>query len=82
MPVELTMENIFERGTGTKFLLASTDAVLESLRHCWDPLIFLQPLTHRFWKMTLQILARYTKAGINNGPKEGVFRGGNSRSCD
>ena len=63
MPVELAIENLFERGSGIKFLLASTDAVLSSMRHCWDPSIFLLPLTNRFWKMTLQILARYTKAG-------------------
>ena len=63
MPVELAIENLFERGSGGKFLLASTEAVMASVRQCWDPSIFLLPLTNRFWKMTLQILARYTKAG-------------------
>ena len=63
MPVEMSVENMLERGSGGKFLLSSTEAVLASIRQCWDPSVFLPPLTHRFWKMTLQILARYTKAG-------------------
>jgi hypothetical protein len=63
MPVELAVENMFEKGSGGKYHLASTEVVLSSIRQCWDPSIFLVALTNRFWKMTLQILARYTKAG-------------------
>ena len=63
MPVELAVEHMFEKGSGSKFNLASTEVVLTSIRQCWDPAILLSALTHRFWKMTLQILARYTKAG-------------------
>ena len=63
MPVELSVEHMFEKGSGSKFNLASTEVVLTSIRQCWEPAILLSALTHRFWKMTLQILARYTKAG-------------------
>lgn len=62
MPVELAVEDMFEKGSGGKYHLASTEVVLSSIRQCWDPSIFLVALTNRFWKMTLQILARYTKA--------------------
>jgi len=56
------MENFFEKSTGSNYNLACTEVVMTSIQKCWDPSIFIAALTHRFWKMTLQILARYSKA--------------------
>merc|ERR1711963_277049 len=35
---------------------------MEAVRQCWRPEVFLKPLTAKFWKLTLQIIARYSKS--------------------
>lgn len=42
--------------SGYKLALVST--VKSSIQTCWKKGVYLYTLTHRFWKLTLQILAR------------------------
>ncbi|XP_050417131.1 conserved oligomeric Golgi complex subunit 2 [Patella vulgata] len=42
------------------FKLHSTAALWQCLQRCWNKEIYLSSLSHRFWKLTLQILSRYT----------------------
>jgi len=44
---------------GTKGILKGTSVLLACLNVCWIPSVFLEPLLHRFWKLTLQLLSRY-----------------------
>jgi hypothetical protein len=41
------------------FHLQCSAVLWQQLQRCWDRDIFLQPLCHRFWKLTLQLLSRY-----------------------
>jgi len=45
-----------------EFHLKVSQAVLEAVNQCWKVEVFLQPLTQKFWKLSLQIIARYCKA--------------------
>ena len=36
--------------------------IIEAVKKCWRSDVFLRPLTGKFWKLTLQIVARYSKA--------------------
>ncbi|KAI7864895.1 hypothetical protein BDF14DRAFT_1731310, partial [Spinellus fusiger] len=36
-----------------------TKAVFKAIQQCWSDKIFLYGLSHRFWKLTLQLLRRY-----------------------
>jgi hypothetical protein len=58
----MVMEKFFEKSNGSNYLLNCTEVVMASIQKCWDPSVFISTLTHRFWKMTLQILARFSKA--------------------
>mmetsp|Transcript_43859 Transcript_43859/g.171469 ORF Transcript_43859/g.171469 Transcript_43859/m.171469 type:complete len:470 (+) Transcript_43859:67-1476(+) len=40
------------------YRLQATKALVSALRKCWDDDVFLQPLTHKFLKLSLQLLAR------------------------
>ncbi|KAJ9579162.1 hypothetical protein L9F63_024732 [Diploptera punctata] len=52
--------NTLSTGSETKdFHLRTTTTIWNSLLHCWSNGVFLHQLTHRFWKLNLQILARY-----------------------
>ncbi|XP_051881118.1 conserved oligomeric Golgi complex subunit 2 isoform X1 [Pristis pectinata] len=54
-------EGLKEAPDGSKFRLQVTCILWQNLMKCWDDRIFLAPLAHRFWKLTLQLLARYVK---------------------
>jgi len=43
----------------SSFLLQCSVQLYQSLQRCWDPEIYLSPLCHRFWKLTLQLVSRY-----------------------
>ncbi|CAF4174023.1 unnamed protein product, partial [Rotaria sp. Silwood2] len=36
-----------------------TLTIFQSIDHCWKTNIFLEPLSHRFWKLTLQCIVRF-----------------------
>ena len=40
-----------------KTVIATT--IFQSIERCWNEKVFLEPLTHRFWKLTLQCLVRF-----------------------
>ncbi|XP_069741155.1 conserved oligomeric Golgi complex subunit 2 isoform X2 [Narcine bancroftii] len=54
-------EDLKEAPDGSEFRLQVTCILWQNLMKCWDDRIFLPPLAHRFWKLTLQLLARYIK---------------------
>lgn len=45
--------------TSGDFMFVSSQTVWESLLKCFSPDVFLPPLLHRFWKLTLLVLSRY-----------------------
>lgn len=54
-------EGLKEAPDGSEYRLQVTCILWQNLMKCWDDHIFLPPLAHRFWKLTLQLLARYVK---------------------
>eukprot|EP00035_Acanthoeca_spectabilis_P009779 m.172432 g.172432 ORF g.172432 m.172432 type:complete len:692 (+) comp14834_c0_seq4:1561-3636(+) len=46
---------------GRPWRLTVGNSVILLIKRCWAPNVFLQGLTHRFWKLTLQILSRYAQ---------------------
>ena len=38
-------------------VIAST--IFQAIERCWDERVFLEPLTHKFWKLTLQCIVRF-----------------------
>ncbi|XP_034252790.1 conserved oligomeric Golgi complex subunit 2 [Thrips palmi] len=47
------------KSTSDQFQLSPTAATWAAAQMCWNSKIFLFQLTHRFWKLTLQVFARY-----------------------
>nr|CAH0108522.1 unnamed protein product [Daphnia galeata] len=45
----------------SRFNYKTTEILLNGLVSCYDPDIYLSPLAHRFWKLSLQMIARYKK---------------------
>ncbi|XP_006888781.1 PREDICTED: conserved oligomeric Golgi complex subunit 2-like [Elephantulus edwardii] len=45
---------------GSSYCLLASHRTWNSLRKCWSDEMFLPLLVHRLWKLTLQILARYS----------------------
>ncbi|KAI0267134.1 oligomeric golgi complex component, COG2-domain-containing protein [Gloeopeniophorella convolvens] len=41
------------------FMMVSTHAAWVAMTTCWDQNVFVPQLSHRFWKLTLQVLSRY-----------------------
>ncbi|XP_038656994.1 conserved oligomeric Golgi complex subunit 2 [Scyliorhinus canicula] len=54
-------EGLKEAPAGSEFRLLVTQVLWQNLLKCWADHIYLPPLAHRFWKLTLQLLARYSK---------------------
>ncbi|XP_064599671.1 conserved oligomeric Golgi complex subunit 2-like isoform X1 [Liolophura sinensis] len=55
-----TAFNNSSKAGSSEFLLNASEALWVCLGKCWQEHIYLQPLCHRFWKLTLQLLSRYT----------------------
>ncbi|CAA9993071.1 unnamed protein product [Nesidiocoris tenuis] len=53
----IASETVFSDGESWK--LNVTDVVHGCLLRCWEDGVFLLPLAHKFWKLTLQIVSRY-----------------------
>ncbi|XP_033125894.1 conserved oligomeric Golgi complex subunit 2-like [Anneissia japonica] len=59
--VEMALMAPFNASTGEScFKLAAFDAIWHALQCCWQDQVYLTPLAHRFWKLTLQIILRCT----------------------
>ncbi|NXD71614.1 COG2 protein, partial [Eolophus roseicapillus] len=50
----------FKSKNGSSYCLLATHMVWTSLLKCWSDQMFLPLLAHRLWKLSLQILARYS----------------------
>ncbi|KAJ7342235.1 hypothetical protein JRQ81_009796 [Phrynocephalus forsythii] len=58
---EATLSNDLEEApAGSSYRLLATHMAWTSLEKCWSPHIFLTLLAHRLWKLSLQIVARYS----------------------
>ena len=58
-PVEDACQDFFATSDSSMGChLNATEVVLEAARKCWDPDIYIQILMPKFWKLTLQIVAR------------------------
>ncbi|KAJ8308390.1 hypothetical protein KUTeg_013264 [Tegillarca granosa] len=59
--LETALCTAFNKAADTsEFHLHSTLALWVNLHQCWRDEIFLDPLCHKFWKLTLQMLSRYS----------------------
>ncbi|KAJ3123098.1 Conserved oligomeric Golgi complex subunit 2 [Nowakowskiella sp. JEL0407] len=56
----LNSESMSVDNTKDQLRLNSSIALVESIKLCWDEKIYLYGLSHKFWKLTLQIITRYT----------------------
>uniref|UniRef100_A0A4W5RMR4 Conserved oligomeric Golgi complex subunit 2 n=1 Tax=Hucho hucho TaxID=62062 RepID=A0A4W5RMR4_9TELE len=46
---------------GSCYHLLVSQVLWNSLVRCWAEKVYLPPLAHRFWKLTLQLISRYSK---------------------
>uniref|UniRef100_A0A8B9LMP9 Conserved oligomeric Golgi complex subunit 2 n=1 Tax=Astyanax mexicanus TaxID=7994 RepID=A0A8B9LMP9_ASTMX len=58
------LENAITEGlgaapVGSRYRLQVTEVLWSCVCRCWAEHIYLPPLAHRFWKLTLQLLSRY-----------------------
>ncbi|XP_070981648.1 conserved oligomeric Golgi complex subunit 2-like isoform X2 [Oncorhynchus clarkii lewisi] len=50
-----------EAAPGSSYHLLVSQVLWNSLVRCWAEKVYLPPLVHRFWKLTLQLISRYSK---------------------
>ena len=68
-PVEEACLNVMDKvstidtptTTNSNFHLKLSQSTLDAIYQCWKSDVFLKPLTQKFWKLSLQIVARYCK---------------------
>ncbi|XP_072827071.1 conserved oligomeric Golgi complex subunit 2 isoform X2 [Vicugna pacos] len=59
--LEAALTDVLEDApAGSSFCLLASHSTWSSLQRCWSDKMFLLPLAHRLWRLTLQILARYS----------------------
>lgn len=59
--LEAALTDVLENApAGSPFCLAASDRTWSSVRRCWSAPLFLPALAHRLWRLTLQVLARYS----------------------
>ena len=46
---------------GSAYHLKVSEVLWSCLKRCWSDGIYMAPLVHRFWKITLQLYSRYSK---------------------
>lgn len=70
--LEAALTDVLEDApAGSSFCLLASHRTWSSLQRCWSDAMFLPSLAHRLWRLTLQILARYSvfvnevRAGAN-----------------
>uniref|UniRef100_A0A8D0AQI7 Conserved oligomeric Golgi complex subunit 2 n=1 Tax=Sander lucioperca TaxID=283035 RepID=A0A8D0AQI7_SANLU len=61
-----SLENAISDGleaapAGSAYHLQVSEVLWSCLMRCWLDKVYLSPLAHRFWKLTLQLYARYAK---------------------
>uniref|UniRef100_A0AAX7TPB8 Conserved oligomeric Golgi complex subunit 2 n=1 Tax=Astatotilapia calliptera TaxID=8154 RepID=A0AAX7TPB8_ASTCA len=55
---------------GSAYHLQVSEVVWSCLVRCWSDNVYLSPLAHRFWKLTLQLYSRYAKFLDESPPSE------------
>lgn len=59
--LEAALTDVLEDApAGSSFCLLASHRTWSSLQRCWSDAMFLPSLSHRLWRLTLQILARYS----------------------
>ncbi|XP_019612931.2 conserved oligomeric Golgi complex subunit 2 isoform X2 [Rhinolophus sinicus] len=59
--LEAALTDVLEDApAGSSFCLLASQRTWSSLQRCWSDAMFLPSLAHRLWRLTLQILARYS----------------------
>lgn len=53
-------DDLEDAPAGSSFCLLASHKTWSSLQRCWSDAMFLPSLAHRLWRLTLQILARYS----------------------
>ncbi|KAB0404790.1 hypothetical protein E2I00_018220, partial [Balaenoptera physalus] len=60
-PLEAALTDALEDApAGSSYCLLASHRTWSSLQRCWSDQMFLPSLVHRLWRLTLQILARYS----------------------
>jgi hypothetical protein len=49
----------FHEEANSMYKTVITSTIFQAIDRCWQKNVFLEPLTHRFWKLTLQCLVRF-----------------------
>lgn len=57
----LTLACVSLYPAGSKYHLQVSETLWSCLVRCWSDKVYLSPLAHRLWKLTLQLYARYAK---------------------
>jgi hypothetical protein len=57
---EAVLESPFAVSNESGFLLNVTSVLWKCLHLCWSGSVFLVPLCHRFWKLSVQLVSRFT----------------------
>ena len=55
----LTSLNVIIDLNSLGYALAVTATVTQQIKRCWSEDVYLDPLRHRFWKLTLQLTNVY-----------------------
>ncbi|KAF6073196.1 component of oligomeric golgi complex 2 [Phyllostomus discolor] len=59
--LEAALTDVLEDApAGSPYCLAASHHTWSSLQRCWSAQLFLPALAHRLWRLTLQVLARYS----------------------
>ncbi|XP_036916105.1 conserved oligomeric Golgi complex subunit 2 isoform X2 [Sturnira hondurensis] len=53
-------EGLEDAPAGSPYCLAASHCAWSSLQRCWSAQLFLPALAHRLWRLTLQVLARFS----------------------
>ncbi|XP_053477810.1 conserved oligomeric Golgi complex subunit 2 [Ictalurus furcatus] len=69
-----TADGLKAAPAGSHYRLQVTEVLWSCVCRCWAEHIYLPPLAHRFWKLTLQLLSRYatflTEVLLKTSPSE------------
>lgn len=58
-PLDTQLIEDTSKSTQNPWHFNATSLVVDLIHRCWSPEVYLPGLSHRFWKLTLQLLARY-----------------------
>ncbi|KAL1138764.1 hypothetical protein AAG570_008826 [Ranatra chinensis] len=57
--LEVSFSNSEWESKSGSWKLVATETAWTSLMRCWESGVFLTPIAHKFWKLSLQIISRY-----------------------